>query len=50
MFSLEAKGLDINQKKQVTGATSTNILFSIEVYYFNQKLSFFEPAIEKVDL
>ena len=32
----------------MTGLQSTDIEFPLELYYFNQKLNFFEPAIERV--
>ena len=48
MLSLELKWLIIKQKTQMTGLQSTDIEFPLELYYFNQKLNFFEPAIERV--
>ncbi len=50
MLSLEVKWLQIKQKIQMTGLQSTDIAFPLEIYYFNQKLSFFEPVIERVPI
>lgn len=50
MISIEAKELKVHKKKQVTGQTSVEVQTFLEVYYFNTKLSFFEPVIEKVHL
>lgn len=32
----------------MTGLQTTDVQFPLELYYFNQKLNFFEPAIERV--
>ena len=48
MLSLEVKWFELNQKTQITGAQSTTVTFPLELYYFNHKLNFFEPVIEKV--
>lgn len=47
LLSLEVKHLQMSQKTQPTGTQVTDITFPVELYYFNQKLSFFEPAIER---
>lgn len=48
MLSLEIKWFELRQKSQITGLQQTNITFPLELYYFNQKLNFFEPVIERV--
>lgn len=48
LLSVEIRHLFMKQKKQPSGLQQTEITFPFELYYFNQKLSFFEPAIEKV--
>jgi len=50
MLSLELRYVELSQKKQPTGLRQTEIRLPLELYYFNQKLSFFEPAIERVTL
>ena len=48
MLSLEVKWFELRQKAQITGLQKTDVTFPLELYYFNQKLNFFEPAIERV--
>lgn len=48
MLSLEIKWLVLRQKNQITGQQQTDITFPLELYYFNQNLTFFEPVIERV--
>ena len=50
LLSLEIKGLELRQKTQITGLKQTDVTFPLELYYFNQKLAFFEPAIERVGI
>ena len=50
MLSLEIKWLEFRQKKQITGLQQTDVTFPLELYYFNQKLAFFEPVVERVML
>ena len=45
---MEVKHIVMKQKKQPSGINQTEVSFPFELYYFNQKLNFFEPAIEKV--
>lgn len=47
MLSLEIKWLELRQKNQVTGLRQTDVSFPLELYYFNQRLNFFEPVIER---
>jgi len=48
LLSLEVKWVKIESKSQVTGVQQTDIQLPFELYYFNQKLAFFEPVVEKV--
>lgn len=48
MLSCEIKWLKLNHKIQVTGLQQTDITCPLELYYFHQRLAFFEPAIERV--
>ena len=48
LLSLEIKWLELKQKTQITGLQQTDVTFPLELYYFNQSLAFFEPAIERV--
>ena len=50
LLSLEIKWLELRQKTQITGHQQTEVTFPLELYYFNQKLQFFEPAIERVGI
>ena len=48
MLSFEVRWFELRQKTQITGLQQSDVTFPLELYYFNQRLNFFEPAVERV--